>query len=222
MSVGLLVPRLLLHRASRFFRLQGGAGKVWSGHEAAEFEGGRYRIAGQLLSSERGSDLAVHCRKAVVWSARDGQAELLEALLQRGASAEQSDSLGRSALLLACTRGHRRCAAALAAAEPQEETSSPELASVLRFGVSLSDIQNPSLNANIKISSLPAMAEIVDIEDDELPPRVVAPPPRQGAVGTDFNTVPAIVDRQFKYLIWSFCSVVPSAGISQQHGKVRQ
>jgi ankyrin repeat protein len=73
----------------------------------------RFSLAQQLLSGLEGSSLAQLSTRAVVWSARDGRLELVRELLRLGAPAGQCDEAGRSALLMAATRGHTECASAL-------------------------------------------------------------------------------------------------------------
>jgi len=73
----------------------------------------RYKLALQLLGGTEGNALARLSTRALAWSAREGQANLVRELLRLGATPGQCDELGRSALLLATMRGRSECAAML-------------------------------------------------------------------------------------------------------------
>merc|ERR1711897_123165 len=73
----------------------------------------RFCLASRLVSLREGDALAQSSKYAVAWAARDGREPLLHTLLQSLADAGQHDERGRSALILAATRGHWPCAKAL-------------------------------------------------------------------------------------------------------------
>eukprot|EP00931_Biecheleriopsis_adriatica_P031551 TRINITY_DN18489_c0_g1_i1.p1 TRINITY_DN18489_c0_g1~~TRINITY_DN18489_c0_g1_i1.p1 ORF type:complete len:619 (-),score=146.38 TRINITY_DN18489_c0_g1_i1:83-1900(-) len=77
----------------------------------------RYKLAMQILQRPEGEKLAGGCTRALVWAARDGRTGLVGEMLKLGAEAGQCDEFGRSALLLAATRGRSSCVEALLAAE---------------------------------------------------------------------------------------------------------
>lgn len=70
--------------------------------------------------------LAKESRYVVAWAARDGQAGILQSLLQLGADATQPDGENRSALLLAAMRGRKQCLAMLLQAGALEQEPCPQ------------------------------------------------------------------------------------------------
>jgi len=94
----------------------------------------RYNLAMQMLSGPEGASLATLSRRAVAWVARDGKTVVLRELLRLGAPAGQCDESGRSALLLAATRGRVECAAALVDAGAWQVEAAASREEVLDWG----------------------------------------------------------------------------------------
>merc|ERR1712079_541675 len=83
-------------------------------------------LAMQLLSEDGCGEIARASTRAVAWAARDGCTDLLKELLRYTADAGQCDEQGRSALLLAASRGHGPCVDALLDAGAWHEERAPE------------------------------------------------------------------------------------------------
>jgi len=86
----------------------------------------RSHLALQLLGEDGGGEVARASTRAVAWAARDGCTALLKELLKYTADAGQRDEQGRSALLLAASRGHGPCIDALLDAGAWVEERAPQ------------------------------------------------------------------------------------------------
>merc|ERR1712217_867050 len=73
----------------------------------------RFQLAAFMLKEPQAEALAKQCVFALAWAALEKRVEIVQQLLQLGANPCQCDESGRSALLLACMRGHGQCVSLL-------------------------------------------------------------------------------------------------------------
>merc|ERR1711918_5998 len=76
----------------------------------------RFQLAAFMLKEPQAAALAKQCVCALAWAALEKRVDILQEMLQMGANPCQCDESGRSALLLACMRGHGQCVALLVGA----------------------------------------------------------------------------------------------------------